>query len=377
MIPHLHHKSVHLICMSVLSSTLLACSSLGVPVLDNAIRASNSPTFQTERLNVNNASRLQHITTLDSNSHQPVAALHFDDDSQLLKAVDISGTLYHWQVISGTLFSRFSVGPISINATIIDDSGDLLITASGKTPKAVDAGYASNVSGARIWDANTGFLLQDITSRYLNELADISISPNGRFLTGVRDSGLQTWNASTGKLISSSVIGDLDSTTFNRIDVVTYDATSNYVATASANGSIRVDERKDGSQANESWRVEDPKQNHQGFPLAIAFSPTNEWLVVIIDNQMKVIRRGARYAEHFHSIVSSTIGPSASLAFDPMGQLLAIGTVDGWQIWDINKKKMLISSSASPVYALTFSRDGHLFAYGDVNGEIQVWGVLR
>jgi WD40 repeat protein len=70
-------------------------------------------------------------------------------------------------------------------------------------------------------------------------------------------------------------------------------------------------------------------------------------------------------------------GPAGALAFSPSGDLLAVGTIEGWRLWSVQRKELLMEHKAEGVYALTFSPDGQLFAWGDAHGTVHVWQITE
>jgi WD40 repeat protein len=66
--------------------------------------------------------------------------------------------------------------------------------------------------------------------------------------------------------------------------------------------------------------------------------------------------------------------PLAGLIFSPDGNLLAVGTAGGWQLWSMGDKKLLLENEQA-TFAVTFSPDGRLFAWGDAGGVVHLWGV--
>lgn len=64
-----------------------------------------------------------------------------------------------------------------------------------------------------------------------------------------------------------------------------------------------------------------------------------------------------------------------SLAFDPSGALLAIGTSSGVQIWPTETGRELLTLPGQWVYAIAFNANGTVLAWGDDAGVVHLAAV--
>jgi WD40 repeat protein len=201
-------------------------------------------------------------------------------------------------------------------------------------------------------------------------------------LIGVKEAGIEAFETRTHTLILEAAWSE-GGTSISGLEAVAFDSTGDYVAMSSTSGSVRVEQWEPGQlspseQLNHTVRLEEPKIPYAGKgplrnPLAIAFDPTRRWLASIMSGTLSVYDLGAMRRAWETDLGDP--GPAAALAFDPTGNLLAVGSLYGWQIWDVSNKKQLLDTRGVPVYALGFSPDGRLFAFGDARGTVHVWGT--
>jgi len=311
------------------------------------------------------------------NGAGPVAALAFTPDStELLSAHAKEGRLRRWKVSDSKLVTSFDVGPVSLVATAFDKRASLLAVSEGKTPGVSQAGYTIELKGTYIWDTQTGKLKSRLKTA---SFSDIDFSPDGQWLAGVRGTGLDFADIAEARVVAGKGFGDFRSPSeINNYDTVAFDAAGDYVAIASENGGIRL-RRWSGKEILDGIDLVDavtelPAWHTQpvSLPLAIAFDPARRWLAAVRSESLEIYDL-SKHQLSFSATVAQ--GPSAALAFDPLGDLLAVGTEGGWQVWSVRDKKVLAQKPGTPVYAIAFSPDGRLLVAGDSSGEIHIWGV--
>jgi WD40 repeat protein len=192
---------------------------------------------------------------------------------------------------------------------------------------------------------------------------------------------------------------------------VVFNSDNTKAAVAFENGNIELYKLGLYLDANSGQlpRVTIRLQGPAEIPLAIVFSPDDQWLahlshsnltffnlkeITKIFQQADAIWKGdggeSDAKEAWESLLvlgeevkqhsfskSVPSGPAGALAFNPAGDLLAVGTAVGWQIWDVEQQELVMEKEAEGVYALTFSPDGRWFAWGDANGVVHLWAVLQ
>ena len=343
------------------------------------------PTYSEATLDRDTVPRITELTQLRAAGAGPVAALAFTSDGQELLAVHgQEGKLRRWRVTNGAPMAVFDVGPVGMAAVSFDGVARLLAVGAGCTPPAVQAGYDAPVKGVRIWDTLTGQLVHEFATDLqfsIVQLSDVALSPKGDRLLGVEPGSLDGWNLTTGKteiaVVRFKTIWEgTPGPDSSVLRTVTFDPTGEWFAMASEDGFVEVEKwdhwRSRGDQPG-GIRV-GPSMQSPGIPLALAIDPSRHWIAEVTDKSLHVWNLQAWFgSEALKSEVMS--GPLAALAFSPDGDLLAVGTAGGWQIWSVGDWKLLAQGPQQATYAVTFSPDGRLFAWGDVDGVVHLWGV--
>jgi WD40 repeat protein len=157
--------------------------------------------------------------------------------------------------------------------------------------------------------------------------------------------------------------------------VIAFDVQGEFFAAADESGKVAVYPFRPPAYPKQAYAVIEKPSRLGPRPLALAFDQRRRWLAGVRGTELIVWNlQSPWYERQLEVAVGSVSGLTASLAFDPSGNLLGVGTANGWQIWDVKDKKLLAQGTGQ-VYAVTFSPDGRLFAWGDANGVVHLWGV--
>ncbi len=316
----------------------------------------------------------------------PVAALALTSDGQsLLAAYAQEGVVRHWHLESGTLMETFDVSPISVAATDFDMDGRLLVAAAGQTPRAEAAGYVANIRGSRLWNAQTGELIWEIDSTpdIDNMISGVALSPSGQWLAQVEPQSLDVFGTLGQNSVLRLSLGGTEDPFRDRWigttpDIVAFDDSGEIVAWADREGRIEFLQRDLALDSFVSMepprRIDWAKNNDYTQPLALAFDRSRSWLAIVRSEKFELWSLGGKYIHRVFSDDIST-GPTSDVAFSPVSDLVAVGTSEGWLIWDVKQENRLAQGGDASTFALTFSADGRLFICGDENGIIHIWGV--
>ena len=162
-----------------------------------------------------------------------------------------------------------------------------------------------------------------------------------------------------------------------------FDSASLYLASANVNGNVDIErfnsegllEPIEGGSSLER-AIPSNEFKKELKPLALAFDDARTRLALLHDNEAIVYDLRA-WRQMFKVTLSSTTGKRGGVAFDPSGQLLAVGTQDGWQIWDVAHRKKLCEQAGIGTYAVAFSADGRAFVWGDLDGHVHIWAARK
>jgi len=332
---------------------------------------------------------LAEVLRLTSDDTGPIASLMFTPDVQTLLAVYAhEGKLRHWKLTDGTMTTTLEVYPVGLGGAAFDASGTMLVTSAGAEweEHVRDDEYL----GWQVWNVQNGEVIKQGGKYYDSFLTrslipDILLKRDGSWALMIRISPAEDQiNLKSffidGVMIDQTGDGYYD---FSRkpeqddFDVIAFDAQSEFFAAADEAGKVAIYAFRppDYPRLPEAV-IEKPGKELGPRPLALAFDPKRRWLAGVRGIDLIVWDlRSFGYQRQIEATVGDIAGITASLAFDPSGTLLGVGTANGWQIWDVNEKKLVAEGTGVEVYAVAFSPDGRLFAWGDLSGVVHVWGI--
>jgi WD40 repeat protein len=378
------------VCLGV-----IACASNKPP--HRIPLATSAPVIATstvisEVLTPKNVERLKEVQHLAVDDAGPVAALAFSPDQQtLLVAHSGEGVLRRWMLADADLLATLNLAPFGLGGTSFDADGTLFATSAGAEWEThrFDEAYKDY----SVWNTQTGEAV--IASSEGSEVLypEIQISPDGYwfFRIGVDEDGIlqhdkPIWSSGVqrGGMLTTLHLGIDPAPEEFDYDVLVFDMQGDYFAAANEAGKVavyRFDKANPHGPPGEvdyAFVVIEPSNlNTLGpVPLALGFDPTRHWLARVRGKELVVWDlQSDDYQRHMEGSVGDVIGISASLAFNPTGDLLGVGTANGWQIWNVETGELLASVSDVEVYAVMFSPDGRLFVWGDSLGIVHIWGV--
>ncbi len=249
----------------------------------------------------------------------------------------------------------------SVNAIAFSPDG--LWTASGSADGVV-----------RVWDAETGTEIAQMTHEGGVSVTGVAFSPNGeRVVSGGTDGTARVWNAQTGAEVAQ-MLHDAG------VSDVTFSPDGEWVASASTDGTARVWEAETGAEV--------AQVTHNGEVVAVVFSSDGQMVVSGSWNEdsgevwVWQATSGANIARMKHDEGVN------SIAIHPDGQWVASGSDDGTaRVWDIGTGREVARTGDSQgpgdgdaemsdkVTIVAFSQDGRWLASGDNDGLVQVWDL--
>lgn len=117
----------------------------------------------------------------------PIYAIAFNPDGQIVASGDGDGKVQFWNVKEGTFISEFFPHQEAITGLTFTPDGKLLITAS-------------NDSTIKIWDLETGALVHTLVG-HTGRVRAIALNPDGRTLASGSNDGIRIWDIFTGDLV--------------------------------------------------------------------------------------------------------------------------------------------------------------------------------
>ncbi len=249
-------------------------------------------------------------------------------------------------------------------------------------------GYAGGF--ARVYDAGTGKLLftlqghapgQSVETTF-NGITGAAFSPDGALIaTASDDLTAKIWDASTGRELFSLEGHDAalaSNPPFDGVVQVAFHPASPLVATAGADGTVRMWSTEDGRQIFEQLAHPD------SVVIDLAFSPDGERLATgAFDGAAKLWRiieasssdKTAFAVEELITLIGHTASVHG-VAFTPDGNSLATASEDGTvRVWDANNGQELIALTDQPLglHDVTISPDGKYLATAGRDGAVRLF----
>lgn len=371
----------------------VAVASLGACTV-SPLDKGREPTLPTDSarpvLDTRRLGQLEEMAAFSKIGAGPVAALAFPAAGDgILAAYAGEGVLRHWRLDSSELTDEFSTYPIGLGGASFDRTAEKLATSAGAEWQdfVEDMPYR----GWQIWDTRSGDVITSEAKAFPRSdsqslFPSIQFLPDGETVLFVRvffDQHL--WSLKDVEVFSlvkrpRVVQGYLDATRKleeDDFDVVAIDPIGQYYAVADEAGKVALYEFAwPNLPRAPRFVIETPKSELGPKPLALAFDPYRRWLAGVRGTELVVWDLQARgFSHQLTASVGAAVGVTASLAFDPTGSLLAVGSANGWQIWGVEDKQVLAEMREVEVYAVGFSPDGQLFVWGDADGLVHVWGL--
>ncbi len=324
-------------------------------------------------ITTSNVGTIVELNSVDMNSKHAVIALDIASDNNVAMAVTSWGRVVRFSLDRPTRVITNDVEPMTLNLRATTLNAQLGILATGM--KYLESGWGSNWE-AHVWDIRNGTFVT-IASSYNDPPTTLAMTPDAKWLV-VANQDLFVDEISTGNLTRSERFRYQSSV--DRIEALAFDPAGEYLAVANANGSIAIVHLNPSGEL-EIWKSTTLEMSafptgsvdYQAVkPLGLAFDTTRKQLAMLRDNEAIVYDLGA-WRQTLKVTVTSTTGPAGSVAFDPSGQLLAVGTQDGWQMWDVAHSKKLFEQVGAGTYTVAFSADGRAFVWGDLDGHVHIW----
>jgi len=379
--------------LSLLSLWLSACSGNAIPLAPETPTPAVTPVLAGQVITAEHVVNLTELTKLSTEGAGPVTALMFTPDVQTLWVVYArEGALRQWGLSDGALLLTLNVYPVGLGGAAFDRTGTLLATGAGAEWEAHISDY--DYWGWDVWDISRGQIAKQMDRydpsvplhRQLGILSDdILLSPDGRWVLEISvgaDERVWQYKSFFTYGLATKQVGVIYHNAGREpeeddFDVIAFDALGEFFAAADEAGKVAIYPFQPPEYPKVAQAIiEKPGKELGPRPLALAFDPRRRWLAGVRGTELVVWDlQSSKSKRQLEASVGESAGLTAGLAFDPSGNLLGVGTANGWQLWDVNEKQLIAEGTGVEVYAVTFSPDGRLFAWGDSSGAVHIWGV--
>lgn len=246
--------------------------------------------------------------------------------------------------------------------------------SSGHTKAVNSISISSNgkiISGSddetiRLWDYNIGMKTGEPIKGHNGIITSVAFSPGGdKFASGSRDTTIRIWDANTSKPIGKPLIGH-----HACINDVIFSQNGEMIASASDDKTIRIWDANTGEQ------IGDPLIGHTDSVTSIVFSHTNDTLIsASFDKTIRIWNLKTRepigepIIAHTHWITA--------VAISPTDDKIASGSCDKTiRIWNLKTKEPIgapLEGHTACINAVAFSPDGRMVASGSNDKTIRIW----
>ena len=345
----------------------------------------------------------QDLMRLDHNS--AVTDLAFSPDERYLLTGSLDGSATLWELATGRLVHLLrphtkTVASVAFNADgtqfltassdgtarvfdirrgeqklVIRDSGELTKAAFGPT----NSSYSQIVvtvgvsAGLKLWDVHSGGMVR-VEAPDQRGIETFDFSPDGRQLAFVERG--RSYAYGTDYCVTVLDLNDQQRRSFNAhrlsIKAVRYNRQGTLLATASADGSVRLWNSATGEGAQP---LQAPFGRAQFFD--VDFSPDGRWLVAsevgpqIAQAQIFEVNSG----RWVRSVAGHSLGISRT-TFSPSGKRFATAGYDGAAcVWSVETPREFLSLEGhdQAVWALALSSDGKRLASGSFDLTARIW----
>jgi len=374
---------------TVLLATLVlltACSSFSpIPTISPSKTDANAIT-------ADNASMLVESESLAREGAGPVTALAFTPDGTQLRAVHArTPMLLQWDLNTRTMLGEYQLDSVGLGAVAFDRDANQAILSGMASDFAMSDKYLTGIlpkqalgpyDAVYVLDASNGHLLNFLNPvGFGREFHGVASSEDGGTIAAVgyntteNSYELLVFKRGTSSLVPFRV--SFHTPHWRPVSGMDFalDAEGRLLAKDSGNNSIQL---WDLSTGNEWGTLKiSTNQANEEFPHSVdqlAIAPTRQWLAsfsfLYPESHYVILWRLDKKAVQWQ--VESSFRFVYTFAFNPSGDLLAIGAGDGLHLWSVATGEEVMSFPGEEVFAVRFSQDGSLLAWGDWPGSVHL-----
>lgn len=314
-------------------------------------------------ITADNAARLGLLRLIESPG-ETINDVALAPDGNTLVTGSGSGLVRLWQTADGSLLRAFEASASAINRLAFSPDGTLAAAGTKK-------------GDVYIWSISDGTLRRTLSGHTLG-VKSVVFSPDGESLASGGDDGLvRLWrvqNATLTDLLGGLVPNEL-------VTQVAFSPDGQLLAAVSTYPRLRLwqiveTEESEGSSAEAVGRLPLRTISTASSARSVAFSPVGTVLATgSIDGRVRfwLTEDGALL-----KTLEAQPAQINSVVFSPNGALLASGAGDGViRLWDVvgDRQVALLRVNAQPVIAVVFNPDGSLIASLSADGVVRLWAT--
>lgn len=256
-----------------------------------------------------------------------------------------------WDVVTGQLVKAITAHESSVNT--VHFSPDNQIIATGGKDYTV-----------RLWNANTGQLLNTLDHQDINSLTNVQFSPDGKKIAtgGISSGEVHLWEVATGNKLRSFVRH-----TDNGVYSICFSPNGIMLATGGADGKIRLWSTNTGLELVKLI-------GHKTIVETILFSP--DGITLLSKCSDNTVRLWDAITGQLMKTLDSYIESVVSISYSPDGKTIASRNSDyKVRLWNASTGQLMytLTGHTDEIFSVCFSPDGKTLASGGRDKSIRIW----
>ncbi len=321
--------------------------------------------------------RMSEVVSLDPPGHaNGVVSLTQPTANKYLLVVYGNGIFRRWDLDSRKIVTEFNFLSANKKGVNFSADGSIVITPGKVLPEGL--------SGYNVWDTESGERLDcwgahcptgdPEDSQFVD--TGIVLEPNSKWIIDYSDATIGAVGIRDNIISHISIDYPYDNQKLH-ISRVILDQTGSYLAYSLEEGRIAIFNTKEflGFEKvffEKSRNFGSLSSKEKIRTVDMTFDDTRSWLAWLNDKELIVWDlRKLTNANH----IKLPIDGGIVIMFNHAGNLLAVGTENGFFILSLEKGEKIEEFNVGEVTALYFTKDDRALLWGDTQGGIHVWGI--
>jgi eukaryotic-like serine/threonine-protein kinase len=305
------------------------------------------------------------LGTVNAHRGEPVAALAFSPDGELLASASFDRTAKLSNSRTGEILHSFDLHTGNVECVAFGAEGRRL--ASGGEDKTV-----------RVWDTTTGREVLGLRG-HTDRCACVAFSPDGlRLASASSDRTIRIWDATPlrGDEGQETLTFAGHSREIRSVAFGPDGPDGRRIASTGTDGVVKVWDAQTGEVSTEFTGHEE-LNGRKVVVFCVAWHPKGGLIASAGNDTLRVWDARTR-REAFHLAAAQS---KAAVAFSPDGRYLVTGNVNNGavQVWDAGTGREIgtLDTHRREVLGVVFSRDGEHLALASRDGKVKLWDATR